>query len=80
MCESGNDLRANTELTTGGGRIVGIEIKASGKVSRSDARHLVWLSEAMGARFAAGLVMHTGHDTFELADRIVAAPISTLWA
>ena len=64
----------------GGGRIIGIEIKASGKVARSDARHLVWLREAMGDRFLAGLVMHTGRDTFELADRIVAAPISTLWA
>ena len=64
----------------GGGRIIGVEIKASGKVGRSDARHLVWLSKAMEDRFAAGAVLHTGHDTFELADRIVAAPISTLWA
>ena len=63
----------------GGGRIVGLEIKASANVSRSDARHLEWLSEAMGDRFAGGAVLHTGPDTFELADRIVAAPISTLW-
>ena len=63
----------------GGGRIVGVEIKASASVSRSDARHLDWLSEAMGDRFTGGVVLHTGPDTFELAERIVAAPISTLW-
>ena len=64
----------------GGGRIVGIEIKAAAGVDRSDARHLIWLSEAMEDRFAAGVVPHTGRDTFKLADRIVAAPISSLWA
>ena len=64
----------------GGGRIIGIEIKAAAGVGRSDARHLVWLSEQMGDRFAAGVVLHTGRDTFELADRIIAAPIAALWA
>ena len=64
----------------GGGRIVGIEIKATANVGRSDARHLAWLSEVMGDRFVAGVVLHTGRDTFDLADRIVAAPICTFWA
>ena len=49
----------------GGGRIIGIEIKASGRVRRSDARHLEWLRDAMGDRFVTGLVMHTGPDTFD---------------
>ena len=64
----------------GGGRIVGIEVKAAASVGRSDARHLEWLRDAMGDRFTGGAVLHTGPDTFDLADRIVAAPISTLWA
>ncbi len=62
-----------------GGRIVGVEIKASASVGRSDARHLSWLDETMQKRFAGGVVLHTGRDTFELGDRILAAPISTLW-
>ena len=33
----------------------------------------------MDDRFAAGIVFHTGPDTFDLADRITAAPISALW-
>ena len=64
----------------GGGRIAGIEIKAAASVSRSDARHLEWLRDAMGDRFTGGAVLHTGRDTFDLADRVAAAPISTLWA
>ena len=64
----------------GGGRVAGIEIKAAAGVSSSDARHLVWLSEALGERFVAGAVLHTGRDTFELAEGITAAPISTLWS
>ncbi|MXV88281.1 MAG: ATP-binding protein [Acidimicrobiales bacterium] len=62
------------------GRLIGIEIKAAAGVRRSDARHLVWLRDSIGESFIAGVVLHTGPDTFELDDRIVAAPISTLWA
>jgi hypothetical protein len=64
----------------GGGRVVGVEIKAAATVGRSDARHLSWLGETMQERFAGGVVLHTGRDTFELGNRIHAAPISTLWA
>lgn len=63
-----------------GGRVVGVEIKAAASVGRSDARHLSWLGETMQKRFAGGVVLHTGPDTFELGDRILAAPISALWS
>ena len=63
----------------GGGRFIGIEIKAAANIDRSDARHLIWMREAMRERFVAGVVLHTGRDAFELADRITAAPISALW-
>lgn len=62
------------------GRLIGIEIKAAAGVRRSDARHLIWLRDSMGESFIAGVILHSGPDTFELDDRIVAAPISTLWA
>ena len=44
----------------GGGRIVGIEVKASASVGLEDAKHLAWLREACGDRFCAGVVFHTG--------------------
>lgn len=63
----------------GGGRIIGIEIRSAASVLPRDARHLKWLSQTMGDRFIAGTVLHTGPDTYQLADRIYAAPISSLW-
>jgi len=44
------------------------------------ARHLVWLRDRLGERFTAGVVLHTGQRVYRLSDRILAAPISTLWA
>ena len=63
----------------GGRRIVGIEVKA-GAPNRSDARHLAWLRDEYNERFLAGIILHTGTHTYELGDRITAAPIATLWS
>ena len=64
----------------GAKRIVGIEVKASGAPTPGDARHLIWLRDQLGKRFAAGAVLHTGTAVYSLAPRIIAAPICTLWA
>ncbi len=63
----------------GGGRVVGLEVKAAAAVDSADARHLIWLRDALGERFLAGAVLHTGPDVYLLDGRIVAAPIATLW-
>ncbi len=63
----------------GGERVIGIEIKATAAPTAADARHLVWLKAELGERFVAGVVLHTGPRVFELADGVVAAPISALW-
>lgn len=63
----------------GGRRLIGIEIKAAAAPTADDARHLRWLAEELGDRFLAGVVLHTGPRIYELADGIIAAPISTLW-
>ncbi|HET7566523.1 MAG TPA: DUF4143 domain-containing protein [Gaiellaceae bacterium] len=63
----------------GGDRVVAIEMKAAAAVGTREARHLRWLRDELGARFLAGVVLHTGPAVFEVDDRIVAAPISTLW-
>jgi predicted AAA+ superfamily ATPase len=63
-----------------GQRVIGIEVKAGGAPDASgDARHLRWLRDELGDRFVAGIVLHTGPRLYELDERIVAAPISTLW-
>ena len=63
-----------------GGRLVGIEVKATAAPGPSDARHLAALRDAEPERFVAGVVLHTGPRTFGLGDRIWAAPISSLWS
>lgn len=62
-----------------GGRVVGIEVKAGASPTARDARHLTWLRDELGGRFARGVILHTGPRLYELGERIVAAPICTLW-
>lgn len=62
------------------GDVVAIEVKANAAPSADDARHLVWLRDRLGTAFRGGVVLHTGPRSFRLGERIVAAPISTLWA
>jgi len=60
--------------------IVAIEVKAGAAPTASDARHLTWLRDELGDRFLAGVLLHTGQSTFELGNRLLATPISSLWA
>ena len=62
-----------------GGRLVAIEVKADAAPSPDAARHLAALQEWHPESFVAGIVLHTGPRTYRLGDRLVAAPISTLW-
>jgi uncharacterized protein len=63
----------------GGGRVLGVEVKAGAAPSERDARHLAWLRDRLDDRFVAGVVLHTGPRAYGLADRITAVPISVLW-
>ncbi len=67
-------------LELAGGRMIGIEVKATAAPREGDASHLRWLRDEMGDRFAAGVVFHTGPRTFELERAITAAPIAALWS
>lgn len=61
-------------------RIVAVEVKATAAPRADSARHLVWLRDQLGDRFAAGVVLHTGPGVIQLGDRILAAPISVMWS
>lgn len=64
----------------GGGEIVGMEVKATAAPTGSDARHLVGVRDRLGDTFRAGILFHTGPRSFALAERVMAVPISALWA
>ncbi len=62
------------------GRVIGIEVKATAAPVPEDARHLRWLQDALGERFVAGVVMHTGPRRFRLGEGLYALPICTFWS
>lgn len=61
------------------GQVVGVEIKAASTVRPDDFRGLHHLAERVGTDFVAGLVLHTGAQTFSFGDRMLAVPVSALW-
>ncbi len=62
------------------GRVLGIEVKASATVTKSDFAGLRRLAEGCGDRFAMGLVLHDHDKTVPFSKHMYAAPISTLWS
>ncbi|MGH3913759.1 MAG: ATP-binding protein [Pseudonocardiaceae bacterium] len=64
----------------GGGRVVGVEVKAASAPGTKDSQHLAWLRDQLGERFVRGIVFHTGPQPFELGERIWALPIYALWS
>lgn len=61
------------------GRIVGIEVKAGATLRRADSSGLRKLQEAAGDKFACGLIFHNHDRITPIGERIMGAPISTLW-
>lgn len=61
------------------GEIAGIEVKAAGRVSVRDTRHLQWLRDEVPDQFRCGIVFHSGDFAGEIAERIWALPICAIW-
>lgn len=59
--------------------MAGIEVKATATVTSSDFRGLRKMREAIGARFAAGVVLYDGEMTAGFGERLFAVPIRALW-
>lgn len=55
-------------------RLIGIEVKASGRPSRADARHLRAFRDEYGDVVSGCLLLHGGTETFRLEDRILVTP------
>jgi hypothetical protein len=70
-------------LERSGGKLIGIEIKASASVGEADFRGLVQLAAFVGDRLEAGLVFYSGERVlpFRMEGRqFFAVPISLLLA
>jgi hypothetical protein len=62
-----------------GGRLVGVEVKASTAVAGTDFKGLRYLAERLPKRFHRGVVLYTGDEMVSFGPRLQAVPLSALW-
>jgi uncharacterized protein len=66
-------------LEAADGRVAGLEVK-SGHTPRPEwFRWLSQMRDALGDNFVAGVALYAGQQILPFGDRLLAAPISTLW-
>jgi uncharacterized protein len=63
----------------GGGKIVGIEVKASATVRADDFKGLHVLAKTAGSRFHRGILLYTGEELIPFGSEMYAMPVSNLW-
>jgi uncharacterized protein len=78
--DADNRREVDLVLEDRSGQIVGIEVKAAAGATPKDARHLVWLRDAIGDDFRCGVVFHTGDTAYPVTDRVWALPIAAIWS
>jgi predicted AAA+ superfamily ATPase len=67
-------------IETGSGALVGIEVRASATVNAGDFKGIRKLADACGDNLKLGVVLFDGRNSVHFGDRLVAAPMSCLWA
>ncbi len=66
-------------LEAGGGRVVGVEVKASASVNENDFAGLRTLAAEAGKKFVRGVLLYGGDTVLPFGDGLIAVPISALW-
>jgi len=61
------------------GMIAGIEVKAAVDVDPRDLRHLAWMRDRLGERWAGGVLLHLGDRARRWGTGLASAPINALW-
>lgn len=59
--------------------VVGIEVKASARLTQSDFNGLRALAEVAGEKFVRGVVLYLGEQRLQFADNLWAEPMNALW-
>lgn len=76
--QSGQEVDVLLEAPNG--RLAGVEVKASSSIASSDFDGLRHLREAVGDKFARGVLLYGGSEVLMFERDLIAAPVSTLWA
>lgn len=66
-------------IEQGGRTLAAVEVKASATVTAADFRGIRRLRDAVGKRFACGVVLYDGEASVGFGDGLFAVPIRTLW-
>ena len=61
------------------GSVIGIEVKAGGRLPGDDFRGLRALRDLIGDRFTAGYALYSGERAYTYEDRLHVLPIDRLW-
>lgn len=67
-------------LESDAGKVVGIEVKAAASLAAADFAGLRALAAMAGERFHLGVMLYAGTESLPFGERLVAAPISSLWS
>ena len=62
-----------------GGRLVGVEVKASTALAGTDFKSLRFLAERVSKRFHRGVVLYTGDEMLSFGPKLQAVPLAALW-
>lgn len=73
------DTEVDVVLETGGGEVVGIEIKASGSIGADAFKGLRILEDELGAKFKRGVVLYAGEKSVSFGEKMSALPLQSLW-
>ncbi len=74
-----NGPEVDIVIERGALHVAGIEVKASGTVTKSDFRGLRKLQKVAGDRFVAGVVLYDGDISIGFGDGLYAVPLRMLW-
>lgn len=66
-------------LESAAGKLIGIEVKATSKISATDFRGLRAFRELTGSRFHRGVLLYTGSEGLPFGPDLFALPVSSLW-
>lgn len=61
------------------GMIAALEVKAAVDADAADLRHLHWMRERLGDRWAGGALLHIGDRARRWGNDLVSLPINALW-
>jgi len=73
------DIEVDFVLEDRVGGLVGIEVKASASIDRSDFKGLRHLLESEPEKFRRGIVLYAGREFITFSDRLFAVPL-TFWS